>query len=115
MDYLRENMMRFTRSIFGWDVKKDNRLVPCWKEQDAIDYMIWQMDENDVSATAVARSLNKRGVPGKEGGKWQSSSVINVAYNDFHESRNDFPLPKKWGQRAWHRTEIVPANEAVES
>ena len=114
MAYLRRNMLRFTRSLFGWNVGKDDSLVPNWKEQDLIDYMVWQMDGNDISATAVARSLNKRGSTGKEGGKWQSSSVINVAYNDFHESRNDFPLPKKWGKRPWHRKEIIPVNETIE-
>ena len=113
MEYLRQNMMRFTRSIFGWNVRKDGTLVPNWNEQDKIDYMVWQMDKNDISATAVARSLNKREVTGKRGGKWQSSSVLNVAYNDFHESRNGFLLPKKWGKRAWHRKEIVPENEKV--
>ena len=114
MEYLRRNMLRFTRSLFGWNVRKDDSLVPNWKEQDLIDYMVWQMDGNDISATAVARSLNKRGSTGKEGGKWQSSSVINVAYNDFHESRNDFPLPKNWGKRTWHRKEIIPENETIE-
>ena len=113
MAYLKRNLLRFTRSLFGWNVRKDDSLVPNWKEQDLIDYMVWQMDGNDISATAVARSLNKRGSTGKEGGKWQSSSVINVAYNDFHESRNDFPLPKNWGKRTWHRKEIVPENEKV--
>ena len=113
MDYLRENMMRFTRSLYGWNVRDDGRLVPNWNEQDRIDYMVWQMETNDISATAVARSLNVRGIRGKEGGTWQSSSVINTAYNDFHESRNDFPLPEKWGKRPWHRKEIVPENEKV--
>ena len=113
MEYLRQNMMRFTRSIFGWNVRKDGSLVPNWNEQDKIDYMVWQMDKNDISATAVARSLNKRGLTGKQGGKWQSSSVLNVAYNDFHVSRNGFPLPSKWGKRAWHRKEIIPEDEKV--
>ncbi len=113
MAYLKRNLKRFTRSLFGWNVRKDGSLVPNWKEQDLIDYMVWQMDGNDISATAVARSLNKRGSTGKQGGTWQSSSVINVANNDFHGSRNDFPLPKNWGKRPWHRKEIVPENEGV--
>ena len=113
MEYLRQNMMRFTHSIYGWNVRKDGSLVPNWREQDKIDYMVWQMEGNDMSATSVARSLNKRGLKGKKGGKWQGSGVIRAAYNDFHESRNDFPLPAKWGKRAWHRKEIVPENEIV--
>lgn len=113
MEYLRQNMMRFTHSIYGWNVRKDGSLVPNWKEQDAIDYMVWQMKGNDMSATSVARSLNKRGLKGKKGGNWQSSGVIRASYNDFHESRNDFPLPEKWGKRPWHRKEIIPENEKV--
>ena len=113
MEYLRQNMMRFTHSIYGWNVRKDGSLVPNWKEQDAIDYMVWQMKGNDMSATSVARSLNKRGLKGKKGGNWQSSGVIRASYNDFHESRNDFPLPPKWGKRPWHRKEIIPENEKV--
>ena len=76
-------------------------------------YMVWQMEGNDMSATSVARSLNKRGMKGKRGGRWQGSGVIRTAYNDFHESRNDFPLPAKWGERPWHRKEIVPEDERV--
>ena len=113
MEYLRQNMMRFTHSIYGWNVRKDGSLVPNWTEQNAIDYMVWQMEGNDMSATSVARSLNKRGRKGKQGGRWQGSGVIRTAYNDFHMSRNDFPLPAKWGKRAWHRKEIVPENEIV--
>ena len=113
MAYLKDNHLQFTRSIYGWDAKADGSLVPNWKEQDAIDYMVWQMEGNDMSATSVARSLNKRGLKGKKGGKWQGSGVIRAAYNDFHESRNDFPLPAKWGKRAWHRKEIVPEDERV--
>ena len=113
MAYLKRNRKRFTRSIYGWDVRKGGSLVPNWNEQDKIDYMVWQMDENDVSATAVARSLNKRGLKGKLGGKWQHSGVVSAARNDFHEKRDDFSLPKKWGKRAWHRKEIVPENEMV--
>ncbi len=113
MEYLRRNKKRFTHSIYGWNVRKDGSLVPNWKEQDAIDYMVWQMEGNDMSATSVARSLNKRGLKGKKGGKWQGGDVIRTVYNDFHMSRNDFPLPSKWGKRPWHRKEIVPENEKV--
>ena len=113
MEYLRRNKMRFTHSIYGWNVRKDGSLVPNWKEQDTIDYMIWQMEGNGMSATSVARSLNKRGLEGKKGGKWQSNGVIRTVYNDFHEARNDFPLPEMWGKRPWHRKEIIPENEKV--
>ena len=103
MAYLKDNHLRFTRSMYGWDVKADGSIKPNWKEQDGIDYMRWQMDSNDISAANVARSLNKRGLKGKLGGKWQGSGVIRTAYNAYHAERNSFPLPKNWGKRAWHR------------
>ena len=114
MAYLRENLMRFTRSLYGWNVTEENRLVPSWNEQNQIDYMVWQMGTNDISATAVARSLNVRGIRGKEGGAWQASSILNTAYNDFHEARNQFPRPSRWNTQPWHRDEIIPQNEEIE-
>ena len=60
MAYLKDNHLQFTRSIYGWDAKADGSLVPNWKEQDIIDYMAWQMKKNGMSATSVARSLNKK-------------------------------------------------------
>ena len=114
MAYLRQNLLRFTRSLYGWNVTDGNRLVPSWNEQNQIDYMHWQMETNGISATAVARSLNTRGIRGKEGGAWQASSVLNTAYNDFHEARNQFPRPSNWSNRPWHRDEIIPENEEVE-
>ncbi len=113
MAYLRQNLLRFTRSLYGWNVTDGNRLVPSWNEQNQIDYMHWQMEANGISATAVARSLNTRGIRGKEGGAWQASSVLNTAYNDFHEARNQFPRPSNWNNRPWHRDEIIPENEEV--
>ena len=103
MAYLKENHLKFTRAIYGWDAKKDGGIKPNWFEQDKIDYMRWQMDFNDISAANVARSLNKRGRKGKLGGKWQGNGVIRIAYNAYHAERNSFPLPKNWGKRAWHR------------
>ena len=82
-------------------------------QQNQIDYMHWQMETNGISATAVVRSLNTRGIRGKEGGAWQAASVLNTAYNDFHEARNQFPRPSNWNNRPWHRDEIIPENEEV--
>ena len=108
MAYLKENHLKFTRAIFGWDEKKDGSIKPNWPEQDKIDYMRWQMDSNDISAANVARSLNKRGISGKLGGKWQSNGVIRTAYNPFHSERNKFPRPKNWGSKTWHRKRFRP-------
>ena len=103
MEYLRQNMMRFTHSIYGWNVRKDGSLVPNWMEQDAIDYMVWQMKGNDMSATSVARSMNKKGHTGKLGGKWNSSSVLRTVRNGYHTERPCFGYPKGWGSKPWHR------------
>ncbi|MAS49348.1 MAG: hypothetical protein CMA35_00355, partial [Euryarchaeota archaeon] len=40
-----------------------------------------------MSADAVARSLNARGITGKRGGKWQGSTIVRVTANPFHKDR----------------------------
>ena len=39
------------------------------------DYMAWQVEHNGMATAAVARSLNKRGITGKRGGKWQGKTI----------------------------------------
>ena len=62
MDQLKAQNKRFTESIFGWDVDVNGMLIPNWYEQDLIDWMDWQIEVNGMSAAAVARSLNSRGI-----------------------------------------------------
>ena len=61
------------------------------------------IEYNDMSAVAVARSLNSRGITGKRGGKWQGQSVKRTISHTFHENRADFPHPSQWGTMPWHR------------
>ena len=103
MNQLKATHQRFTHSIFGWDAKEDGSLVPNWHEQNAIDVMDWQVNQNGMSATAVARNLNKRGLKGKRGGKWHGSGVLRTIRNQFHKQRNSFPRPKDWGKQIWQR------------
>ena len=103
MDQLKAQNKRFTESIFGWDVNEDGMLEPNWYEQDLIDWMDWQIEDNGMSAAAVARSLNSRGITGKRGGKWQGQSVKRTISHTFHENRVDFPYPSQWGTMPWHR------------
>ncbi|MBT5660685.1 MAG: hypothetical protein HOI79_01280, partial [Euryarchaeota archaeon] len=56
-----------------------------------------------MSAAAVARSLNARGITGKRGGQWQGQSVKRTISHTFHTNRVDFPFPSKWGTMPWHR------------
>ena len=56
-----------------------------------------------MSAAAVARSLNARGITGKRGGQWQGQSVKRTISQTFHENRADFPYPSQWGTMPWHR------------
>jgi hypothetical protein len=65
--------------------------------------MYWQVEVNGMSATSVAKQLNKLGHKGKRGGNWSSSSVFKVIRNTFHERRKKFPFPTKWGNKTWHR------------
>jgi len=68
--------------------------------------MKWQMDVNGLSAAAVARALNRRGVKGKRGGKWQGSTIVRVTGNTFHRDRSLFGYPANWGIKSWHRKSI---------
>ena len=103
MDQLKAQNKRFTESIFGWDVDANGMLIPNWYEQDLIDWMDWQIEVNGMSAAAVARSLNSRGITGKRGGQWQGQSVKRTISHTFHENRVDFPHPSQWGTMPWHR------------
>ena len=103
MNQLKAQNKRFTESIFGWDVNEDGMLEPNWYEQDLIDWMDWQIEDNGMSAAAVARSLNSRGITGKRGGQWQGQSVKRTISHTFHENRADFPYPSQWGTMPWHR------------
>ena len=103
MAYLRDNHMRFTRSMYGWDVMPDGTIRPNWKEQNHIDYMVWMM-KNGLSAHAMAKANNEKGKRGKDGGKWAAGTVLSVTGNEYHRERTKFPQPKSWGSRPWHRT-----------
>ena len=103
MQYLRKNGMRFTRSIYGWRVTKGRKLRPNWKEQDRLDYMYWQVNKMGTSAFSVARSMNKIGALGKEGGKWTATSVKRVIENRYHRERERYKKPSWWGNKPWHR------------
>jgi len=103
MNQLRATHQKFTQSVYGWNAQEDGSLIPNWNEQHFIDYMFWQINRNSMSASAVARNLNKFGVKGKRGGNWHGASVLRTIRNKFHAQRNKFPKPKKWGDKPWHR------------
>ena len=103
MDHLKATHKKFTHSIYGWDVEENSSLKPNWFEQNIIDFMIWQIEVNGLSYSAVARALNKQGIKGKKGGKWYSASISRVVENKFHNERTNFPYPKNWGSKVWHR------------
>lgn len=104
MQYLRDTGRKFTRAVYGWDVNDKGKLVPNWTEQGRIDFMRWQMEYNDVSATKVAHMVNKRGWKGKLGGDWYAETVLRVTENDYHDRRKKFTRrPKWWGKKPWHR------------
>ena len=111
MAYLKDNHLKFTRVIYGWDVKSDGSIVPNWREQSTIDYMSWQIRGNGMSATSVARSLNKKGIKGKLGGEWTSSTVLRAVRNEYHTERTTFGYPNYWGNKPWHRGGTRRKNE----
>lgn len=103
MEQLKAQNKRFRDSIFGWDVGANGMLIPNWNEQDLIDWMDWQIEVNGMSAAAVARSLNARGITGKRGGQWQGQFVKRTISHTFLTNRVDFPFPSKWGIMPLHR------------
>ena len=102
MAFLKDNHMRFTRSMYGWDVREDGVIKPNWKEQNHIDYMAWMMKDG-MSAHSIARANNEKGKLGKNGGKWSSETVLSVTRNEYHRERVKFDAPKSWGTRVWQR------------
>ena len=96
---------KFTQSIYGWDETPQGDLVPNWNEQNVIDYIHWQINDNGMSATSVAKRLNKDGYKGKRGGKLEFwKRALNVSRKSLlHERRRKLPNPEKWGSRIWHR------------
>ena len=103
MNQLKATHKKFTQSIYGWDVDENGSLKPNWYEQNIIDYMVWQIDKNGLSYSAVARALNRQGVKGKNGGKWYGTGVSRTIQNEFHKERTKFTPPSIWGDRIWHR------------
>ena len=103
MDQLKAMNKKFTQSIYGWDETEFVISTPNWNEQAVIDYMVWQIEKNGMSATAVARQLNREGLKGKRGGQWTATSVLKVMRNEFHERRKKWPYPQGWGSKPWQR------------
>ena len=104
MNQLKATHKKFTQSIYGWDVDANGSLKPNWDEQNIIDYMEWQINVNGMSSSAVARSLNRRGVKGKRGGNWYSAGVKRTIENEFHTERLKFVHPDSWGNYEWQRS-----------
>ena len=104
MNQLKSSHKKFTDAIYGWDVDENGSLKPNWYEQNIIDYMVWQIDKNGLSYSAVARALNRQGVKGKKGGNWYGTGVSRTIQNEFHKERTKFTPPSIWGDRIWHRT-----------
>jgi hypothetical protein len=103
MNQLKADHKKFTHSIYGWDVDENGMLEPNWREQNYIDYMKWQIDVNGMTISSVARSLNKQGVKGKRGGKWQGNAITRTIKNTFHKERKKFTHPGNWGSKPWHQ------------
>lgn len=104
MDELRATHKKFTHSVYGWDVNENGMLEPNWREQNYIDYMKWQTKVNGMTTSSVARSLNRQGVKGKRGGKWQGNAITRTIENTFHQERKKFAYPGNWGSKPWHIT-----------
>ena len=117
MDQLKAQNKRFTESIFGWDVNEDGMLEPNWYEQDLIDWMDWQIEDNGMSAEAVARSLNARGITGKRGGQWQGQSVKRTISHKIPWKSSRLPSSESVGNNALAQgiKKIIPNSKYFKS
>jgi hypothetical protein len=61
------------------------------------------MQMNEVSATRVAKMMNKRNWKGKLGGFWTAQTVLGVTQNKIHLKRHRFKFPDWWSDKTWHR------------
>ena len=87
IEYLKQNMRRFTYDIYGWDHDEDNNLTPNWEEQKWVDWMRVQHFDNGLSGSEIARLLNEQGVPTKRGKKWSYMTVLRTIRYEFHRFR----------------------------
>lgn len=62
----------------------DDRLVPVDEEQDLISEIMGQ-HALGLSLRQIAGDLNRRGVPGKRGGKFYASTIRAIIQNSLHE------------------------------
>lgn len=72
---------------YGWD-RDGDRLVPNTVEQEHIAFMRHERAEgrND---NQIADALNRLGVPGKRGGRWQANTVFGVLRTADEVGRQD--------------------------
>lgn len=62
---------------FGFDVTSDGKLIPNQQEQD-VTALIRELREMGHSLGAIAKELNRRGLPTKTGCVWKSMQVKRV-------------------------------------
>ena len=85
--YLKQNRMRFTKDIYGWDFDDDGNLTPNHEEQKWIDWMRVKYFDKDTSASEIGRKLNDKAIPAKRGGKWSHTSVLRTIRCEYHRIR----------------------------
>lgn len=90
-----------TGAVFGWTISfkhmgelKITKCEPNWQEQAVINWMKARLAEG-WSKNKVARTLNEVGVRGKNGGKWQSSSIQRTLDAKQHQELANFTAPKR--------------------
>jgi len=72
----------YSPTPYGYE-KEQDKLVPCRDEQKVIT-LILRLRRNGVSLRGIARTLNRRKVPAKNGGIWHHSTIQYILSNSLH-------------------------------
>jgi len=89
MDAKKQRLKKYTGPMYGWDVDKNNNLIPN-KDQQLIVNVMKTMYEQGVSLNRIAKTLNERNVKGAKGGKWRAHQVARTVRNDLHDRAKEF-------------------------
>jgi len=88
-DAKKRKLKKYTGPMYGWDVDKNDNLIPN-KEQQLIVNVMKTMHEKGISFNKIAKTLNERNVKGTKGGKWRANSVARTVRNDLHDRAKEF-------------------------
>ena len=83
---------------YGFDKIRDGKgciLVPKEDEAEIVKYIFTEYSKG-ISAGAIARNLNERGIPAKEGNTWYHSVIVEMVQNQVYVGNIRLPHNEGW-------------------